>query len=290
MPATAHQGAHLKKSPPPGNVGALVAALTAKVTRRPVLAAARSLCEVAGHLHPAQLTNFLLASLVDRWKKIHRPNTARTYRAELKQILHALEPFGAPSITLPKTPWRQRTVTATGDELHRILRDPPAWMRLYLLLYFQCGLRHAETLRVTPRAWNPAQHTITVTIKGGRQRTVALTPDVEALLTAAGEPDPDTSFIAALRGHHMSDSGLRNAWTRHRARCGINPQVTAHDLRRTAATIVYTATKDLRTAQELLGHTNLSSTLSYLAPLHPDDARKYAELLRFEHFKSEVKQ
>jgi len=70
----------------------------------------------------------------------------------------------------------------------------------------------------------------------------------------------------------------------------VNDELTAHDLRRTAATILYGATKDLRVPQQLLGHKNLSSTLEYLAPLAPDEARRYAELLRFDKFKSEVKQ
>ena len=66
--------------------------------------------------------------------------------------------------------------------------------------------------------------------------------------------------------------------------------MNAHDLRRSAATILYMATKDLRVPQQLLGHKNLASTLAYLAPMAPDEARRYQELLRFDHFHTEVKQ
>jgi len=198
--------------------------------------------------------------------------------------------IGRDDIRLPKAPQEQRAVTASVDELARILKEPQPWLRLYILLYFQCGIRRAETLRVTPRTWNREEHTVTIQTKGGKTQTLHISEDVEALFASAGNPDPDTPFIHVLRGRPLTGSSLNHAWQAHRKKSGIRSEVHTHDLRRTAATIVYTATKDLRAAQQLLGHQNLTSTLRYLAPMHPDDARKYSELLRFEHFKSEVKQ
>jgi integrase len=253
-------------------------------------AVAKEAAREIGHLNPAQITPLLIHALFSRWKARLGGNTVLAYRTQLRKLLTLLEGQGAPHIPLPKVRPRQRAVTATTEELALILKEPPASLRLFLLLYFQCGLRRAETLRVTPRCWNRDQHTVTIEVKGGRTRTAHLTPDVEALLTSAGDPDPDTPFLHALHGKPITAAGLNHAWQTYRNKLGIRTEVTTHDLRRTAATIVYTATKDLRSAQQLLGHQNLASTLSYLAPLHPDDARKYAELLRFEHFKSEVKQ
>lgn len=161
-----------------------------------------------------------------------------------------------------------------------------------MLLYLQCGLRRAETLRVTSRSWDRQAHTVTIEVKGGRVRVAQITPDVEVLLAAADEnhPAPDDPYIHVLHGKPITPHGLAKAWTRHKAACAINPHLVPHDLRRTAATILYTATKDLRVPQQLLGHKNLPSTLEYLAPLHPDEARKYAELLRFDKFNSDTKQ
>jgi integrase len=225
------------------------------------------------------------------WRKDKRPSTAKNYRHELAIILRAIAEQGGPQIELPKLPRpHQRGVTASVDELAKLLKEPAAWLRLFILLYFQCGLRRAEALRVTPRSWNREAQTVTVAVKGGGTRTVHISPDVEALLVSAGNPDQDQPYLWALRGKRLTFGGLTRAWEKHKKKCGVNPNLNAHDLRRTAATILYTATKDLRTAQELLGHKNLQSTLHYLAPLHPDDARKYAELLRFQNFKSEVKQ
>lgn len=233
----------------------------------------------------------MVGALVAAWRKRYSPRTAYSYRGKLAQLLRTLEQFGGPHIVPPRVPPPPaRATVASGDELCSLLKEPPPWMRLFILLYLQCGLRRSEALAVTPRSWNPDTHTVTIRVKGGRMRTAEVTPDAEILFTAAGAPDPDTPYIYALRGKPISHSGLRNAWIAHKKRCGVNPQVTAHDLRRTAATILYTATKDLRVPQQLLGHKNLASTLSYLAPMAPDEARRYSELLRFDHFKSEVKQ
>jgi integrase len=233
----------------------------------------------------------MIGALIATWRKRHKASTAYNYRSKLKALLTAMVPFGLAPMRVPKVPLPQiRATIASGDELYRLLKEPPAFLRLFMLLYLQCGLRRSEALAVTPRTWDREHHTVTIRVKGGRMRTAQITDDVEHLLVSAGDPEPDTSYIDALRGRHISDSGIRTAWRTHRRKCGVNPDLTAHDLRRTAATILYHATKDLRVPQQLLGHKNLASTLSYLAPMAPDEARKYQELLRFEHFKSEVKQ
>jgi integrase/recombinase XerC len=159
-----------------------------------------------------------------------------------------------------------------------------------VLLYFQCGLRFAEALAVTPRSWNQEARTVSVNVKGGRTRPTPITPDVEVLLASAGNPDPDMPFIFALRGRKMNIRSIRAAWQKHKRDCAINPAVTSHDLRRTAASIIYASSHDLRAVQALLGHKRLTSTLQYIAPLAPEEAQKYQELLRFDHFHSEVKQ
>jgi integrase len=231
-------------------------------------------------------------AILARWRANHRASTAHTYRIQLVRIARELEQFGAPKIHIRKLPrGAQRATVATGDELARILKDPVPWLRLFILLYLQCGLRRGEAMRVTPRSWNAENHTVTIAVKGGRIRTAEITPDVEALFLAAGnDPEPDKSFIQILHGRKIGMTAVYHAWQKHKKKHGINPAVTTHDLRRTAATILYAATKDLRVPQQLLGHKHLASTLSYLAPLAPDEARRYAELLRFDRFHTEVKQ
>jgi integrase len=225
------------------------------------------------------------------WKKRYAPNTLNSMRGPLGQLLRALGHHGAPATRLPRAPRKQRATTATAGELAAILQQPKPAIRLFVLLYFQCGLRRAETLRVTPRTWNREEHTVTIQVKGGDTRTAMVTADVEELFRACGKPEPDTPFLEVLHGRKLTPGALSSLWERHRRKISLRPNVNAHDLRRTAATILYNNTHDLRVAQQLLGHKNLTSTLAYLAPLTPDaDTRRYAELLRFDRFHSEVKQ
>ena len=235
---------------------------------------------------PHELNPLICTALLTAWQKKYQRSSVCRYVGVYRQILRMLEQFGAPAIQLPKVKQgAQRAVVAQGNELALLLGSGKPALRLFILLYLQCGLRRAEAMAVTPRAWNPDEHTVTLRVKGGEFRTAQLTEDVEQLLRAAPHCQPDQSYIEALNGTHISAQGIKIAWDRHKKKLGINPLVTAHDLRRTAATILYSATKDLRVAQQLLGHKNLASTLRYLAPLAPDEARKYSELLRFHQFK-----
>jgi integrase len=233
----------------------------------------------------------MIGALIAGWRRDYKPGTAYGYRSKLKQLLRVMEGFGLRPLKVQRVPPpAARATIATGDELYRLLKSPPPHLRLFILLYLQCGLRRTEALAVTPRTWDRENHTVTIRIKGGRIRTAQVTEDVEAMFAACGDPDPDESFINILRGKKLTPKGVQQSWLIHRRKCGINPAVTAHDLRRTAATILYHATKDLRVPQQLLGHKNLASTLAYLAPMAPDEARRYQQLLRFDHFKSETKQ
>jgi len=253
---------------------------------------AKSVIAALGHLTPAQLTPLMVGALVAEWRKKYSANYTYNRRMQLQKLLAQLAAFGAPPIKPPKVPYpAPRAVTMKAEELARLLVSPPPHLRLFILLYLQCGLRASEAAAVTPRTWNPEQHTVTVKVKGGRTRTAEVTADVENLFRAVSpEADQDTPFLQLLAGHKLTMNAIRKAWQKHRDACGIPRTVTAHDLRRSAATILYHATKDLRVPQQLLGHKNLASTLAYLAPMAPDEARRYVELLRFDHFHSEVKQ
>jgi integrase len=232
----------------------------------------------------------MVGAIVAGWRRTLRPSTTYTYRAKLGEMLRTLTAFGAPPLTPPKIPApANRSTVATPAELGTLLTTAKPFLRLFVLLYLQCGLRFSEAFAVTPRTWNREEHTVTIPVKGG-VRTAQLSADAEILMASAMNQDPDRPYIDALHGTPIKPSGIRYAWNRLLKATNTNPNITAHDLRRTAATILYNTTKDLRIAQQLLGHKQLTSTLRYLAPLAPEEARRYAELLSFTRFTSEVKQ
>jgi integrase len=229
--------------------------------------------------------------VLDTWKGKLAPGTIHEYAKRYRYILRFLNEHGAPAIRIPRLRRPPaRAVVATADELHKLLSTAKPHLRLFMLLYLQCGLRFSEAMAVTPAVWNPATHTVTVPTKTGETRTAEVTEEAEKLLAVARKGDAYESAILTLYGKKVEHQQIRDHWNRHRLTCGVNPELTAHDLRRTAATILYGETKDLRIPMQLLGHKNLASTLAYIAPFAPDEARRYAPILSFDKFNKEAKQ
>jgi len=138
-------------------------------------------------------------------------------------------------------------------------------MRLFLHLAVDLALRHGTILRLTPAAWSKANDAITFVTKNQVQQTLPLTPEVRALLELA--PAPGLQAVQQLKGSSkpVTPEVIERAWQKLKAAAQANPQLTIHDLRRTAAEQAWNATHDLRRVQFLLGHASIATTAHYLA-------------------------
>lgn len=280
-----------KKSPArEETIGALLVPWDRLAPTRSFRATVKSLAAGAGHLAPGQLTELIVAATVAAWRQRYARTTVYARVSHLRKLLAFLATKGAPLLRVkspPKPPARE--TTASPGEIQALLQAAP-FLRLFILLYLHAGLRFSETLKLTPKSWDRENHLATVIVKGDRVRKIPLTPEIETLLQAAGDQPPDRPYIWALHGRDLQPKSLRDAWLTHKKKHGIRGELIPHDLRRTAATIVYAATKDLRYPQQLLGHKSMSTTVGYLAPVADESIREAQQLLRFAHFNSEVKQ
>jgi integrase len=243
---------------------------------------ARELIAIAGSLPLHQLAEAHVTAITNRWLHDLRPNTRRTKTILLHQLLRELAAQGARPLNyaVPRKPRATpRTTIATAEELLALETRTPPWLRCFVLLCTQLGLRFAEAARACPAAWDREGHTLTCLTKGGNVRCIAVTPRLEELFKlAATTGDAATPFIFTLHGENArtgphTGTPLRNPhkfiyprWQRWKKKLGINPELNIHDLRRTAITGLYRATRDPLLAQQFAGHSSLATTAAYLAP------------------------
>lgn len=160
-----------------------------------------------------------------------------------------------------------------------------------LLLMLSSGLRKAEVCSLTVASITTYrnQPVFDVTGKGKRQRRVPVEKEViEAIVdykksfkNAAGETPVDTSeakplfFTLGERGNctikPLTHKAVDCLMRRVRKAALVTKRVTPHTTRHTYATSLLDRGVDLRTVQELLGHSHIRTTEKYL---HTSDEKK----------------
>jgi integrase len=190
-------------------------------------------------------------------------------------MLRRLEESGAPRLTaevVRVTSPRPRNVTATSAERAKILAAAPPHLKCWLLLCSDLAIRSGTAATLTPNHYDRERRELTFDTKYQARQCLPVTPELAAILDGCGEADvpfvaqlPRRSGAAELKAlGHIEVNSLRKLFTALRKRLGIKRRIVPHDLRRTTATRVYSATKDIRLVQALLGHGHLGSTLWYL--------------------------
>lgn len=178
-------------------------------------------------------------------------------------------PRGSPSLPRPVTEDQARGL------LEEPAQDPDAapWEaardRAVLALLYGCGLRISEALSLT-RSATPLPEALRVHGKGGKTRMVpvlsAVREAVEAYLVL--QPftlTPEDALFRGRRGGPLGPRQVQAAMQRLRGRLGLPASATPHALRHSFATHLLGAGADLRSIQQLLGHSSLSTTQKYTA-------------------------
>ena len=229
----------------------------------------------------------MLEAILADWRKRHSPMTVYVRRGYLQRIAGVLAAAGMQPAKLSKVRKPEpRGITASQEQIDKLLRLATPAMRLFILLCWQLALRRSEALAVSPLSYKESEHTITIPTKGGKIRCIPLTADCEEMILAASRSaaDPSEGCVSILNGRRMKR--LDKRWWQLTIRAGVQG-ITPHDLRRTTATNLYRASHDVRAVQQYLGHSQLVSTTHYLAPLSEEQLRQMHTLLNFH---SQVKQ
>ncbi len=155
-----------------------------------------------------------------------------------------------------------RHLAADGSPVR--LRD---WAALELT--YASGLRVSELTGLDLADLDFARRTVRVHGKGGKDRVApfgipaerALTAWLAARLRLVREGSGDAVFLGE-RGRRLDPRTLRAALHRLTALAGVK-DLSPHGLRHSAATHLLEGGSDLRTVQEMLGHSSLATTQRY---------------------------
>ncbi|NTU88360.1 MAG: tyrosine recombinase XerC [Actinobacteria bacterium] len=153
-----------------------------------------------------------------------------------------------------------------------------------LEVLYASGARVGEVASVKVSDIDFSDGQVKVLGKGSKQRIIPLHPFamktiqrylVDARLKLQGKNSGDALFLST-RGNPMSTDAIRKVFKDILQAAGVDSSYSPHDVRHTFATDLLEGGADLRSVQELLGHTSLSTTQIYthLSVGHLKDVHK----------------
>jgi integrase/recombinase XerC len=184
---------------------------------------------------------------------------------EMKALLTGLDTAG-----------RRAEAVTTGDpagaepdsraEAAVILRDAAV-----LELFYATGIRVSELCGLTPDSFDHGRQTVRVVGKGDKERTVpvgqpalrAVTRWLTAGRPALAGPGSGPALFLGVRGGRLDPRTARRIVHERLRDGGAARQTGPHGLRHSAATHLLEGGADLRSVQEILGHSSPATTQIY---------------------------
>lgn len=189
-------------------------------------------------------------------------------------------------------------------EFMRCLESEPLFWRVYLNVLITCGLRRGECTGLQWRDIDPDKLTLNIernvtidrnspdkyrvgSTKTGEVRTVPLSPRVYALLMELKREQElrysttmfPTMFIFCRASDPQKPTYPTEPtrWQRKFVKRHSLPDVSPHDLRHTAATLALESGATLKQVQELLGHSDPSTTMAFYTGVTDEAQRRTVE-------------
>lgn len=185
----------------------------------------------------------------------------------------------AEKIELPRTPSRQvafleildleKILNAPEKEKHELLRFRD---KAILEVLFSTGLRVAELADLKRKQLNLDKEEFAVKGKGDKIRTVFLSDRARLAVRQYLAKRSDNSPALFVRHNRktgilddkpLTPRSIQRLIKKYAVLAGVTVHVTPHTLRHTMATDLLTAGADLRSVQEILGHSSIVTTQIY---------------------------
>ncbi len=165
---------------------------------------------------------------------------------------------------LLKTLYATRTRAKTPFAIFEATRD-----LCFIDLILSTGVRIGEAVTLTAEDIVRSERTVLIHGKGRKQRLLYIScnetwNNLKNWLTLRKELKINTNYVFVNKNfERLSIFGAENIFYKYRDMAGINPKATPHYLRHTFATNLLANGADLRSVQELLGHSSIATTEIY---------------------------
>ena len=180
-------------------------------------------------------------------------------------------------------------ITATGEESEKIIaaafQEGKCVFNKYrdkaiISIMFCAGLRRQEVLDLGINDIDIMSGRVLVHGKGDKQRLVYMNESCSKAISdylqerdALEEKDDGLLFVT-MRGKKIMPAQINVIVNRAREAAGIEKHFTPHSCRKTCATLMSESGENIRTIQEVLGHSNIQTTTIYTAV--SDKSREHA--------------
>lgn len=205
------------------------------------------------------------------------------------------------SVKTPKGLPKSKRYAPTDAEVKKIIESKNSANGFFAFFLLCTGLRKSEALALTKEDINLETREITITksldyANGGNPVTKSTKTEssnrVIPIINILFEPlqvwmkrcdniiFPSPKSNRNPGGGYMTDKAYEVMWTKYCQETGLN--ITAHQIRHGTATIMFESGVDVYTAKEILGHSNINTTMSIYTELRAKQRAKSIEL--FENY------
>ncbi len=244
--------------------------------------------------------------LFEHVRNLHRerhlqPSSITRHLATIRVFFRFLQASGViedDPTGLLETPtrWRRLPGVLSPKKMRTLLDGPNPdhgrlWIRdkAMLELMYAAGLRASEVGSLTVRNYNPTLGVLLVTGKGGKQRIVPIggpardvveeyLNELRPVLAKFNDGRDENRLLLSNTGRPLERVAVWQIVRRVAAKAGLR-DVHPHMLRHSFATHLLAGGADLRVVQELLGHSDISTTQIYT---HVDRSR-LREVVKMHH-------